>query len=162
MKWQTPLAITLLLTLVGALVILKGNRSTAQEAGANSQQRTLNQSRLGQAGTGTQVRQLGAVEVEVRPLVLQAGQPIAFRLTLDTHSVELTDTLVRQAQLVDDQGNTYRLVAWTGGSGGHHLSGDLTYEALRAPATSLRLILAGIDDAKGEFLFQIGGDQDET
>ena len=65
---------------------------------------------------------------------------------LNTHSVELDYDYSQIASLIDDQGNSYRVVSWNGGRSGHHLEGKLNFEALRENINKVTLILSGIDN----------------
>jgi len=72
--------------------------------------------------------QAGAVTGVATPINLDNANSstIDFKLTLDTHSVPLTFTTSTDALLSDGK----QLVAaskWTGGRGGHHVSGTLSF-----------------------------------
>ncbi len=55
----------------------------------------------------------------------------------------------------DDSGNNYQAVNWSGGSGGHHLEGELTLAALKPGAKQLKLILTDIDQKGGELTWEL-------
>lgn len=70
----------------------------------------------------------GAVEVDVTPNNLtNPGETIEFEVGLNTHSVNLTMDLAKLATLETDTGLSASAVAWDGGSGGHHVSGNLSF-----------------------------------
>lgn len=76
----------------------------------------------------TQKNSERSVTVQVTPLNVSSGSgTLDFRIVLDTHLVALDYDLVRITTLVDDKGNEYRPVSWTGGSGGHHVEGTLKF-----------------------------------
>ena len=87
----------------------------------------------------------GAVVVEVTPIVLNRASGVKFNLTISTHSVELDFDIAKIVQLVDDQGNIYKALSWTGGSGVHHLTGILTFPELSEKSKSIRLTISQID-----------------
>ncbi len=65
----------------------------------------------------------------------QAGAGPEFKITMDTHSQDLSDDLLKSAVLVDSAGNRHTPTAWDGaGPGGHHREGVLRFPPL--PATS--------------------------
>lgn len=97
----------------------------------------------------------GDVTVEVTPVTLEKGNEAVFKLTLDTHTVELNYDLLKVAKLTDDKGKTYSPVLWSGGSGGHHLSGELRFPPLLDESTSVTLQLFGIDGIDRTFRFPI-------
>lgn len=79
----------------------------------------------------TLVDQQGAVIVEVTPLNLdQPGQTLDFQVSMNTHSVDLSMDLTALATLETDSGRQVGAVAWDGPSGGHHVSGTLSFPAL--------------------------------
>jgi hypothetical protein len=103
----------------------------------------------------TQNQTLGAVTVGVTPKTLVLDQPVVFTLAINTHSVDLNYEYTDIASLSDNTGHTYQAVEWTGDSGGHHLIGDLVYESLSSEATSVTLILSGIDNQSASFSWEI-------
>lgn len=79
----------------------------------------------------TLVDQQGAVIVEVTPLNLdQTGQTLDFQVSMNTHSVDLSMDLTALATLETDTGLQVGAVAWDGPSGGHHVSGTLSFPAM--------------------------------
>ena len=109
----------------------------------------------------SQKKQMGEVEVEVLPLQLYSGAPVVFELSLDTHSVDLDYDFRKISNLKDNFGNNYNVVEWGGGSGGHHLKGELTFEKLKGNVGSIVLNLDSIGGIKEKFKWQIGGDENE-
>lgn len=108
---------------------------------------------LAEAGTGT-IANLPArtdgrnmVTVQVQPEDIVPGQPLRFKISLNTHVVELNYDLAAISTLTDGQGRTLKPTAWEGaGPGGHHRSGTLVFPALGPDAASLRLVIKGVAD----------------
>jgi hypothetical protein len=87
------------------------------------------------------------VQVEVKPVQLTAGKPVSFLISMNTHSVDLSQDLTAVATLKDDQGREYKPLTWQGSSpGGHHRSGTLAFPALAGNAKSVTLIIRQIAD----------------
>lgn len=103
----------------------------------------------------TKIINLGKVEIAVTPLTVKPNQPLVFKLTLTTHSVELVYDLTQLIKAEDDKGNTYPTASWSGASGGHHLEGNLTFDPLQSGAKQLKLKFSGIDQEGGELLWQL-------
>ena len=71
--------------------------------------------------------------VKVQPRQLDVGGAV-FKISFDTHSVDLDQDLTRQARLVVG-GTTWPIAGWSGdGPGGHHREGELRFTAA-GPAT---------------------------
>ena len=89
------------------------------------------------------------VRVQVAPIVLSPNKAVEFQIRLNTHSVELGQDLTAVSELRDDQGRTYKALQWKGSPpGGHHRSGNLTFEALQTTAREVTLIIrevGGVD-----------------
>lgn len=101
------------------------------------------------------IKQAGAVEIKVKPSQLEVGKDIIFTVTLDTHSVELGYDLAELASLEDNLGNNYQPNAWSGGKGGHHLSGKLTFTKLKTGAKNLKLNIDGIENQQVVFEWEL-------
>lgn len=66
---------------------------------------------------------IGDVIVEVTPL--SASE---FKVSLETHSVELDNDMVRDISLIDSSGQTHRPISWDGSPpGGHHRQGIIKF-----------------------------------
>jgi len=96
--------------------------------------------------------QQGAVVVEVTPLnINQPGQTLDFQVSLNTHSVDLSMDLATLATLATDTGLQVEAISWDGPSGGHHVSGTLSFPAtvngkpLLEGASQLRLTIKSVD-----------------
>ena len=80
----------------------------------------------------------GAVTVKVEPRQLDAAGAV-FKVTFDTHSVDLDQDLIRQARLVVGD-TTWPVTGWSGdGPGGHHREGELRF-AGAGPATGTAIL----------------------
>ncbi len=98
---------------------------------------------------------LGNVEVAATPLTVKDGEALVFRLIFTTHSVDLNYEFTQIISAGDDLGNVYPAANWSGGRGGHHLSGNLTLTPLKPKAKAIRLIFTNIDGKGGELLWQL-------
>lgn len=76
----------------------------------------------------TQTDDQGAVVVEITPLNLRdAEQTLDFEVSLNTHSVDLSMDLTKLASLQTNNGYYVQAVLWDAPSGGHHVSGTLSF-----------------------------------
>lgn len=103
----------------------------------------------------TQTNSEGAVVVKAIPKTLTAGSPATFELIFDTHSVELNYDVAKIARLTDDTGNTYDPVFWTGGKGGHHIEGILTFPDIPKGTKKITLTIPGIDNRDRVFSWNL-------
>lgn len=81
------------------------------------------------------------VTVNVQPKDLSAGAPSwDFAVSMDTHSQDLSDDLVKSAVLADATGREYPPLAWDGaGPGGHHRAGTLKFAPILPVPTWVEL-----------------------
>lgn len=93
----------------------------------------------------------GGVTVKVTPLNLSdaTADTLEFEVVLDTHTVELNYDIAQLAILRDNLGNEYAPAAWTTTeSGGHHVSGKLSFAdrstLLQSGVTELTLDVTNI------------------
>ncbi|MDP3954955.1 MAG: hypothetical protein Q8Q15_01150 [bacterium] len=93
----------------------------------------------------------GQVVVDVQPKLLEVGKEAVFEVTFTTHSVELDFDLASVSRLKDDQGKELNAVSWTGGKGGHHLSGELSFPKISDKAKSVELIISNISENDRSF-----------
>lgn len=79
----------------------------------------------------------------------RAADTLDFEVTLDTHSGSLSFDMKKVATLTDVGGARVAAIGWTGGKGGHHLSGTLSFPSgkLRDGAP-LTLTLKGVGGGK--------------
>lgn len=100
----------------------------------------------------TQIDQQGAVVVEITPINLNSpGQTLNFDVALNTHSVDLSMDLASLAALTSPNGLNLTGTNWDGPSGGHHVSGILSFElseadlSLLEEADQLTIVILNID-----------------
>jgi hypothetical protein len=112
--------------------------------------------------TEAQTDQQGAVTVVIKPLNLAApGDSLDFEVSLDTHSVDLSMDLAELATLADGNGREVQATVWDAPSGGHHVSGTLSFpvttaggENLLAGTAQLTLIVRDVGVAERRFVWQ--------
>lgn len=97
----------------------------------------------------------GEVSIEVTPVVLEPGKEAKFDVVFNTHSVELDYDLLKVSNLRDDKGNSLTPISWSGGSGGHHLNGELVFPSISAKAKSAQLIIANISGFDRSFVWNL-------
>lgn len=78
-----------------------------------------------------------------------AAKSLDFEIAMDTHSGSLDIDFLAVSSLKDHTGSTWKPIAWTGGRGGHHLRGILSFpsEKLRN-AGSLTLTIKSAGGAR--------------
>ena len=102
-----------------------------------------------------QYKQMGNVDVEATPLSIKPGNLTTFKLSLNTHSVNLDYDYLQIATLADDKGNEYKPQEWTGSIGGHHLEGDLIFASLPSTVKTITLRIDGIDNKEEVFSWSL-------
>lgn len=107
------------------------------------------------AAPAAQTKTMGAVEVEARLIAQEESNDKVINLKFTTHSVELDYDMRQVASLTDDLGKIYPVIGWSGGQGGHHLNGELSFGEMDKNAKIIKLRLSGIDNAEAEFEFPI-------
>lgn len=107
------------------------------------------------SGLSSQTKTIGAVEVEIKPVSVTSGKETIFDVSMNTHSVELNYDYIQIATLTDEQGNVYKPIKWTGGDSGHHLEGELIFDAFLQNPKELTLTLEGIDNKSETFIWKI-------
>ncbi|KKU03412.1 MAG: hypothetical protein UX99_C0018G0010 [Candidatus Amesbacteria bacterium GW2011_GWB1_47_26] len=80
----------------------------------------------------TQEKKVAPLTVEVSPQDPSfSSQLWKFGVSLDTHSGDLNQDLVKIATLRDDKGKVYRPISWEGDPpGGHHRKGTLSFQSV--------------------------------
>lgn len=145
--------IFIILLLVASIIIFSNSGKFGQES---SRAESFQAESAIQALTlPSQVKTLGAVDVTVEPVIVTVGQELVLKLTLSTHSVELGYDLAQISTLTDTSGNISKPINWTGGSGGHHLSGELIFAPLREDPKELTLTISGIEGQTESFSWQL-------
>ncbi|OHB22853.1 MAG: hypothetical protein A2939_03535 [Parcubacteria group bacterium RIFCSPLOWO2_01_FULL_48_18] len=101
-----------------------------------------NKSRLGtQTILGPKTNDDGGVTVAVTPKNISADAASwDFKISLDTHSVELLEDLTQVSILEDENGKKYEPTAWEGDPpGGHHREGILKFKPISPFPKALEL-----------------------
>lgn len=94
------------------------------------------------------------VDITVKPVVLEVGKEAVFEIVFDTHTVPLDFDLAEVSKLADGEGNVYQPISWSGGSGGHHLSGTLSFPPI--PKTKfIEFTLSGINNIDRNFRWDL-------
>ena len=97
----------------------------------------------------TQTKDEASVAVAVTPLNLndKSAATLDFKVALNTHSVDLSYDYKAIATLSSDAGEKVQAAKWDGPtSGGHHVSGTLSFPAIKNRGQALTLTLRGIAD----------------
>jgi hypothetical protein len=104
----------------------------------------------------------GGVTVSVTLLPPGQTATIDFQLVLDTHAGALPADMLKVAKLREEGAREVSPLAWSGGKGGHHLAGKLSFPAAGlAPAgKAFTLLLQGVggrNDLRFEWTATTGG-----
>lgn len=87
----------------------------------------------------------GGVAVTVKPLVLTPGQPAAFDIAMNSHSVEIVEDMLAATVLRDGAGRQFGAEAWDGsGPGGHHREGVIRFAPLPNELREVVVIVSGV------------------
>jgi len=94
------------------------------------------------------MNEANAVSVEIVPLNLYdaTAEALEFEVAVTTHSVDLNYDFATIATLRSDAGEEVAALKWDGPVGGHHVSGVLSFPALKARGQTMALVLRGIAD----------------
>ncbi len=103
----------------------------------------------------SQTDEKGEVVVEATPINLSPKGNVSFDIKFTTHSVDLDYDIKETALLIDDKENEHKALSWTGGKGGHHILGILTFSKLSEEATSVQLMIPGIDNKDRVFTWDL-------
>lgn len=145
MKKFYILLILLILLLLGAFLFSK---RSGEEDVINQSSKFSQDKELKQLNYSAKENSEGDVTVKATPIELSSLDKVIFQVVLDTHSVPLEQDLKVASVLIDDNGKEYKPISWSGGSGGHHLLGELTFSAISKDSKSVKLIIkniAGLD-----------------
>jgi len=127
-KYKWPIVLTLLLAWFGVVVWL-----TVPRVRGGPQPLPKFETKRGA---------MGAVSVEVTPTSLGG-----FEVVLNTHSVDLDFDLTKAMSLSDDLGNVYSPISWSGGKGGHHLTGSVVFGDILKKARKVTLTISEIENS---------------
>lgn len=134
----------LLIFVIGVIVVV-GLRSFGTDSSTNQTGDYTNSS------YESQKDEKGEVVVEAVPLKLSSKENSEFSVTFTTHSIDLNYDIKIIATLSDDKGNRYEPISWTGGKGGHHIEGILTFPKISLEASSVILTIPKIDNQDRTF-----------
>lgn len=139
----------------------------ADEAGMTESQDTIPEAQAESApgvttSHETLVDEQGAVAVSITPLNIgQDAATLDFEVALNTHSVDLGMDLSKLASLTTDKGAAVAAATWNAPSGGHHVSGMLSFPAavdgaaLLDGATRITLTLQNLDAPSRTFTWNL-------
>jgi YHS domain-containing protein len=86
-----------------------------------------------------------SVKVKVAPRKIKLGEPVKFKITFDTHSVDLSFDPAAITSLELDNSFVLRPEEWDGaGPGGHHRSGILVFKNIPKETKTLKLTLRNV------------------
>ena len=114
------------------------------------------------AGDLVRVDEQGMVAVQVTPLNLDpAAESLDFEIAMNTHSVDLSMDLSTLSTLTTDTGLSVQPNKWDAPSGGHHVSGMLSFpstqdgKAILEGAGKLTLIILNVDAPSRVFEWEL-------
>lgn len=130
------------LTIAMGVVVVAGVAVAACGGGNDDNERRAS----GQpTGLAERTLKAGEVDVKIEPTRLDADGA-TIKITLDTHSVELSMELAGSARL-EVGGTAWEVAGWTGdGPGGHHREGELRFTPSGPARGSARLTLSGFPE----------------
>jgi hypothetical protein len=127
---------------VGALLVVGGGAAWLDWRNSGSSATTAGAPAV---SLPTRTVEAGAVTVTLQPRRLDAGGAV-FKISFDTHSVELDQDLTRQARLIVGS-TTWPIASWSGdGPGGHHRGGELRFTATGAAEGTATLSIDGLPE----------------
>lgn len=128
-----------LILLAAGVVVVAGALAIATRSGERDPRLAGSSS-----GLGARTVAAGEVDVKIEPLQLD-DRGAAFKITFDTHSVEL-DADPTLATL-DVGGRSWPVDGWSGdGPGGHHREGELRFEAAGAATGTATLTISELPE----------------
>ncbi|MCL6096619.1 MAG: hypothetical protein M1444_02995 [Patescibacteria group bacterium] len=138
------LSLVILGVAVGLLIffVVKNNQKNISETKTSS--KPIQQVQTTSSKYAKQQNQEVEVTVEVTPLKLSSKENTVFDVSLNTHSVNLDKSLKDISVLEDNKGNIYNPISWSGGTGGHHIEGQLVFQSLSEGAKSVKLTIKQI------------------
>ncbi len=142
------LALAILGIAIGSLVFAIGKNNQKNATDIQTSNKPVQQVQTTNSKYEKQQNQEAEVTVEVTPLKLSSKENTEFDIVLDTHSVSLDKSLKDISELEDNKGNIYNPISWSGGTGGHHLEGNLIFPPFSKDAESVKLTIkqvGGVD-----------------
>jgi len=129
----------ILLTILALALTACGGGAASSSAVAAPKTTTTAPAQPAGAGLAqlTRSNSQGAVTIDITPLNLdRPGATLDFEVELNTHSVDLSYDLSKHA-VFRSRGKEVAATQWSGGSGGHHVSGRLSFPATTADGAAL-------------------------
>ncbi len=159
MKSRHVVLPVLLLVLAGCSASVSANSTLPT---ATAVQPTVTASALPSADLSRTDEQ-GAVTVTITPENFDSpGDTLDFDVALNTHSVDLSMDLATLATLTTDTGLSVKATKWDAPSGGHHVSGRLSFPSsvdgtplLQKSATKLTLTLRNLAASERTFTWEL-------
>lgn len=108
----------------------------------------LNKSTDQQKQLEPQTNQAGGLNITAMTINTSGRQNATFELVFDTHEGDLVFDFTSQAVLIVNSNREYQPISWDGGSGGHHLSGKLTFPPLPKAAKTMKLVIKDFSGVK--------------
>lgn len=128
--------------IIACIVIIFLAVSIVMRMGQNQQ---VTSTRLNTPKYTTQENEGGNVTVVATPETVAIGRQPRFKVTFDTHSVDLAFDIATVSKLIDDTGKIYGVARWEGTPpGGHHRTGTLTFQELLKPTKYVDLIITNV------------------
>ncbi len=85
----------------------------------------------------------GGVSFEVTPQGFSPNEQVVFQVSINTHQGSLDYDFAKVSTLETSSGGNYTALKWDGATGGHHLSGTLTFPSV-GQTNLLRLTIRGV------------------
>jgi len=105
---------------------------------------------------GPQVNDEGGVSAEVTPIDFSFSTPVKLKIDFTTHQGNLDFDMTKISYLLDDKNNKYIPASWDGGSGGHHLSGTLSFSEPIKDTKTIKFTIENVYNVeKREFFWQV-------
>lgn len=88
------------------------------------------------------------LSIEATPIDFFLEKPIQIEIKFTTHQGDLNFDLTKNAVLIDDKNQQYLPLTWSGGNGGHHLSGTLVFPTISKETKNIKLIINNVYNIK--------------
>jgi hypothetical protein len=155
----------LLILVLGLILVACGTAQTGISANPGVAS-AKSQPTSAQSGSGPDVLirtdNQGAVAFTVQPTNLSsADETLNFAFSMNTHSVDLSMDLASLATLSTDKGISVSGLSWNGPSGGHHVSGVLSFPTSNVGtpildgATKITLTIKNVDAPERIFTWDL-------
>lgn len=88
------------------------------------------------------------LSVKATPIDFSWKKPVQIEIKFTTHQGDLNFDLTKNAVLINDKNQQYLPLSWSGGNGGHHLSGILVFPAISKETKNIKLIINNVYNTK--------------